>query len=107
MKSRCVLGVVLASVGMTLAPAAADAAKVKVCKSTGVDDLKAKNVRCDTASCIYKRSLRAAQEQERTVTTFRYVGLRWRCRAYNTSVYTWRCTASGNRLVQYRWLAGE
>jgi hypothetical protein len=29
MKSRWVLGVVLASLGMTLAPAAADAAKIK------------------------------------------------------------------------------
>ena len=47
--------------------------------------------------------------------TFQHGPLEWTCRAANPHRvingqyvhYQWRCTAASDRLVRYRWLAGE
>ena len=96
-------------------PGAAQA-RLKTCRDRGYEDLKAQGVRCDTAARVYRASLRIAQgTPDDDPLRFRYVGLRWSCRASNPHRviagryvnYVWRCTASGDRVVQYRWLTGE
>lgn len=87
-------------------PSPAQAA-MKTCYDRGYENLAAYDVRCDTAQRVYKTSLRRAAEQGGASVSFKFVGLRWRCRARNTSIYEWRCTASKGRLVRYRYLAGE
>jgi hypothetical protein len=72
-------------------------------------------VRCDTAKRVYRKSLKvAAENPDSGVTRFRFVGLRWACRASNPqhsngnpAWYEWKCRASKDRLVHYRWKSGE
>lgn len=96
---------------LVIVPASASAHRMKVCRATSYEDLKAKHINCDTARGVYRASHRHCtfdnMEGTRCVGSFRYRGLRWRCRAYNTSIYTWRCTASGDRVMRYRWLTGD
>ncbi len=96
----------LFTVAALAVPASAQAA-TKTCYDRGYETLAANNVRCDTAQRVYKTSLRRAAEEGGSTVSFKFVGLRWRCRAKNTSIYEWRCTASKGRLVRYRYLAGE
>lgn len=87
--------------------APASAASWKTCYDRGYEDMKAKALRCDTAERVYQASLRAAQKDR---LSFKLVGLRWTCRASNppaVAYYTWRCTASGGRAMQYRWKSGD
>ncbi len=96
-------------------PSSASAA-LKFCDgdTTDGDDLRARNVTCQTAKRVYNRSLKVAAVQNDTPTTFRYQGRSWTCRAYNPhkrngnpAWYEWKCRASGKRLVWFRWLGGE
>jgi hypothetical protein len=95
-------------------PAQATAAPLKVWSDDGLSDLRAKNVRCDTAKRVYRKSVSVAADMPGEVTRFKSVGLRWSCRAYNPrhrngnpAWYEWKCRASQERLVHYRWKAGE
>lgn len=103
------LGVILTAVAFV--PPESTAAATRTCYDRGYEDLKAKNIRCDTAQRVYRRSLVVAAENPRgSVTRFRSVGFRWTCRARNppaVAFYTWRCTANGDRFMQYRWKSGE
>jgi hypothetical protein len=87
------------------------AASIRTCYDRGYEDLKAKGIRCETAKRVYKRSLvAAAQSQGASVTSFTSSRLRWSCRARNppaVAFYTWRCTARGGRMMQYRWKSGD
>ena len=99
------IGLVVFTVLALAAPASA--ASWKTCYDRGYEDLKAKTIRCDTAARVYKASLRAGQDGR---SSFKLVGLRWTCRASNppaVEFYTWRCTASGGRAMQYRWKSGD
>jgi hypothetical protein len=59
----------------------------------------------------HERDRRGAKEpRARRSRDSQFVGLRWTCRASNPSAvecYTWRCTASGARAMQYRWKSGD
>jgi hypothetical protein len=87
--------------------APASAASWTTCYDRNYEDLKAKRIRCDTAARVYRASNRAAADGRRS---FKLVGLRWTCGASNppaVEFYTWRCTASGGRAMQYRWKSGD
>jgi hypothetical protein len=94
-----------------LAAGAADAdAALRVCSDKGYEDLKARAITCDAAKRVYRQSLSAARGSGAATTTFSRRGIRWSCQAFNppaVAFYTWRCTARGNRLMQYRWKSGE
>jgi hypothetical protein len=92
-------------------PPAIAAASITTCWDRSFEDLKAKNIRCDTAERVYRKSRRVAQQDpDLDVTRFKFVGLRWTCRASNPPAvpfYTWRCRATRSRLMQYRWKSGD
>lgn len=97
----------LIALGLLLHPAAASAGAWTTCMDRGYEDLKAHHVGCYTARVVWKRSFREAQRQGGSGVRFHFIGRTWTCRARNSSVYVWRCSASGRRMVQYRWLSGE
>ncbi|MBB4662428.1 hypothetical protein BDZ31_002014 [Conexibacter arvalis] len=99
----------LATITLAAGAAHADAA-LRVCSDRGYEDLKARAITCDAAERVYRQSLHAARGSGSARTTFRRRGIRWSCQAFNppaVAFYTWRCTARGNRLMQYRWKSGE
>ena len=94
-------------------------ASSKNCRVAGSDeglaDLRATNISCPDARRVYRKSLRVAgRSPEEIDTSFRYEGRRWYCNAKNPHGeingeyvdYIWRCV-SGERVVRYRWLAGD
>ena len=104
---------------MLLALGAPDGDASKDCAVRGSDfglaDLRATNITCPDARRVYRKSLRvAARSPEEVDTSFRYEGRWWYCAAKNPHrevngqyvAYIWRCV-SGDRVVRYRWLAGD
>jgi hypothetical protein len=98
---------------------AATEAQAKYCEVRGSDeglaDLRATNISCPDARAVYRKSLRvAARSPEEIDTSFRHERQRWYCAAKNPHReingqyvdYIWRCV-SGERVVRYRWLAGD
>jgi hypothetical protein len=88
---------------------------LRVCSDDGLSDFRARNVGCDRAKHVYDKSLRvAAKTPDAKLTRFKFAGVRWACRASNPrhrngnpAWYEWKCTASEDRLVHYRWKSGE
>ena len=80
----------------------------------GLAELKATNISCRTARRVYRRSTQAAVDDP-PPTVISHGGRRWTCRASNPQRvidgqyvnYQWKCTARGNRVSRYRWLAGD
>lgn len=88
----------------------ASARTVRTCYDRGYEDLKARSITCDAAGRVYRQSLDAARRSGAGATRFTRRGVQWSCRAFNpptVAFYTWRCTAVGDRLMQYRWKSGE
>lgn len=111
LKYVIVVGVAL--IAVAVAASTASAASYKTCRASTVDDLKAKRISCSTAERLYRTSLRRCGPDNMSgprCDPFKFTGLRWACRAYTNRKgvnWTWRCAASGNRAMQYRWLAGD
>ena len=98
----------------------ASAAPTRVCYDRGSEELRARNIRCDTAERLLRRSQREFLPTTAPVIRFRFVGLRWSCRrrvrpavddmtglmafwvrSADAASYPVRCTANGDRLMQY------
>lgn len=103
---RCATGVLLVVVllagALIVLPTDAGAAG-SYCVKRSHEDLRVANISCRKGKKAYRASLMYCEDSP---CSFDYAGRRWRCRAYNSRVYTWRCN-SENRVVRYRWLAGE
>lgn len=110
-----VLIVALVLAGLVAADAHAASKNCRVRSSEfGLADLRATNISCPDARRVYRASLRAAMKDSELPLRFRHEGRRWTCRARNPQRaingqyvdYIWRCS-SGERVVRYRWLAGD
>lgn len=100
---RLALAIVLAVLGAAALTTPPVEATTRYCIDRSYEDLRVANISCSVGKRVYRYSQRNCSGSPCRVT---YAGRRWKCRARNTSFYTWRCT-SGSRVVTYRWLAGE